>query len=279
MPPIPEYQIYKPIKRIIKQYPEFARLYEYTDPIRPRSAGYEAISSRIRSGVSFANPLGLIDSLRRSKTTIADIVICNKFDMFATFTFNGSDENKKKYDYRSTTHRQNPDECKHKISVWLHNQKRIHGPFSYLIVPEFHKDGKSLHFHALLYGYKGKVIPRSNANGTQMSHKGTKIFRIKSYKLGHSDLKHIPQTSTDLLKISKYIRKYITKDMPQFAGKKRYWCSTGLDRPIKTQNPNIHPSQIFDFVEPYTFKNLTITTAQGTIKLLTKEKTPHGQPR
>ncbi|HSW77923.1 MAG TPA: hypothetical protein VLG36_03935 [Candidatus Chromulinivoraceae bacterium] len=168
-------------------------------------------------------------SLRRAKSEIQDIVLCNKFDMFATFTFNGDTKNVDKFGY--TVHdRQNPSELKNVMSNWLKSQQKQHGRFDYVIVPEYHKDGKSIHFHALFYGYNGMLTD----GGIQ--DKGQTVWNIASYKAGHSTVKMIRQTSDDIGRIGSYVTKYITKDMPLFAGKKRYWCSRGFARPTKGHN-------------------------------------------
>jgi hypothetical protein len=248
---IPEREIYQTIHSYIKQYPEFARLYEYDSPVEARLSGFELKNPKKRAKSAFTNPVALLDSLRRSKTHISDIVLSNRFDMFCTFTF---DPNK--------TNRQDPDLCKKKMSKWLKNQREKWGAFDYLIIPEFHKDKKSLHFHALFNNYKGKTTT------TGKLHKGKQLYSIKSYKLGFSDLKYINQTDQDIQKVSSYIKKYITKDMPQFAGKKRYWCSTNLNRPKIQHNPELDPFTRQTFQRIYELKNLTISFAQGTIPTL-----------
>ena len=102
-------------------------------------------------------------SLRRTKTNVEDIVLCNKFDLWCTFTFD-----KRRVD------RYDANRCKSIIRMWLHNQ-RSHSPnLKYLIVPEFHKKceeciklkekvcihtdrPKAIHFHALIANYNGKL--------------------------------------------------------------------------------------------------------------------------
>lgn len=259
-----QYHPTPPIQAIIKQYPTFARHYSYKMPYKQPMAGLDDISGSKSARGSFENPIAFVDSVRRSKTRISDIVLSNHFDMFATFTFNGNIENTQKFGY-VVTDRTNPIECKNKMSKWLKNQREIHGRFSYLIIPEFHKDNESLHFHALLNNYRGKISPT-------VQHHGKQLYTIDSYKLGHSDLKHIDQTPEDYLKVASYIKKYITKDMPHFGDKKRYWCSKELIRPQKIINPEMTDEQLLKFYRKYTTSTLTISEALGTIPVTSTYK-------
>lgn len=148
-------------------------------------------------------------SIRRTKTTISDIVKCNEFDYFCTFTFD-----------RRKVDRYNIGRCKHVMSNWLHRQ-RLHSPeLHYLIVPEFHKD-KALHFHALIKGYNGRLKDSGKTKN------GRKIYNIPGYRSGFSTAVAIDNHYA----VSSYIKKYITKDMPVIHGKKRYWISRNLVRP------------------------------------------------
>jgi hypothetical protein len=110
-------------------------------------------------------------SIRRTKTLISDYTLCNEFDLFATFTF--SPEKSDRF---------NPDAVKLQMANWLRNQRNRTGKFPYLIVPEFHKDGKALHFHAPFKDYKGEL---EDAGRT---HKGRQLYHFKSYTLGTSQL-------------------------------------------------------------------------------------------
>jgi len=159
-----------------------------------------------------------IRSLRRSRTLIRDYAISNDFELFATFTFSP-----KKSD------RFNPDAVKLQMANWLRNQRNRNGRFKYLVVPEFHHDRKALHFHALLGGYKGELVEVGK------SHKGRKIYYFKSYTLGHNTALKIDNLDA----VSRYLCKYISKDMPQFRDKRRFWMSLNLERPRVVDNPDM----------------------------------------
>lgn len=176
-------------------------------------------------------------SVRRVRTTISDIILCNTFDYFATFTFDP-----KKSD------RSNLSLSKLKMSQWLQSQKKSHSPdLKYLIVPEHHKKCndcsiaridcphpdkiKPIHFHALLKNYNGMMKDSGKKS------KGRSIYNITSYRGGFSTAVPIDQNTPA---VANYVKKYITKNMPRFSGKKAYWCSNGLTRPVSLgYNTNI----------------------------------------
>lgn len=229
-----------------KVYPTFLKHIVYDYPRLVQQKGYEPlIENKIKNKkISESTPQTKIESLRRSRTVISDLVLCNQFDQFATFTFKKD--------------RQNIQKCKEKMSYWLKSQQKQYGKFKYLIVPEFHKDGKSLHFHALMSGYKGRLVPaHTRINNRQ-------VFNIRSYNYGFSTL----VTIDDVAKVSSYVRKYITKDMPIFMGKKRYWCSTGLLRPRIYENLQLENNPFIELEQTYNEKGFTIYKSTATIKLL-----------
>ena len=141
---------------------------------------------------------------------------CNDFTLFITFTF----------DPKKTKDRYSPRVVKRQMRNWLKNQQRRYGKFSYLIVPERHKDG-ALHFHALFAGYTGKLVDSGK------KRHGKTSYNLTGYTLGHTQASIID----DSQKAMNYLRKYITKDMPLFPGKHRYWASKGLRRPQVIDNP------------------------------------------
>jgi hypothetical protein len=117
------------------------------------------------------------------------------------------------------------------MSKWLENQQEHKSKFGYLIIPEYHHKG-GLHFHAMLKSYPGNLIPAvRHLTRKNYLYKGKQVYNIKSYKNGFSTILLIPENPTDHAKVSNYLKKYITKDMPQFPGSKRYWSSRDLIRP------------------------------------------------
>jgi len=141
---------------------------------------------------------------------------------------------------------------------WLENQKQIHGQFNYLIVPEYHKDGRAIHFHALLANYPGNTVE----TGTDKNNR--RLQNISSYKLGHSTLVDIDQDEQSTNRISNYVRKYITKEMPLFDGKKRYWCSKGLIRPQKVPGRDVMEYDLSSFEKYFEKNRITVYTSKQT---------------
>lgn len=173
-------------------------------------------------------------SVRRTKSVISDLVICNEFDLFVTFTF--SPNKVDRYDVNA---------CKRVMHNWLmRNKMRDRSPnLKYLIVPEFHKKceecvtaridlcvhfnrPKALHFHALIKNYNGKLKDSGKLQ------KGRKVYNLTGFRSGHTTACKIDNHEA----VGNYVKKYITKDMPLLYAKKRYWASRGLVRPHKHVN-------------------------------------------
>ena len=209
------YVVNQEIQMFMKVYPSFCRLFQYANPVYVKRFDWgERKSYYGEKKIKFAVDPDEVErnSLWRAKTNFMDIALSNEFDLFVTFTF--------------AMHRYDIDRCKKRMAYWLNNQRILHGNFKYLIVAEYHKDG-ALHFHALLSGYKGDV------QTSGIFKRGREVFNIKSYRAGHTEAYKID----NLRKTAAYMAKYLTKDMPKFKGKQRYWCSNKLNRPVKVVNP------------------------------------------
>lgn len=240
----PEFAIYQNVSTITKIYPDFVRVYKFAQPLSSRLGGYE-LNGKQKTVLSISTLLledNFERSLRRSKTVLTDLVLSNNFDMFATFTFA-----KDRYDI---------DLIKSRMSAWLKAQARKHGTFEYLIVPEFHKDRKALHFHALFANYKGNLVDSKHLIN------GRKSYQFSEYDLGFNSCVKID----NIQKVGSYVKKYITKDMPQFSGKKRYWCSRELKRPLvfKNNSPLDNPFLKFELV--FEKKTLSIFDARVNMR-------------
>lgn len=183
-------------------------------------------------------------STRRTKKRISDYALCNAFDMFVTFTFRDD--------------RTNNERTRQQMRDWLKNQRNRNGKFQYLLVPEFHKDGEALHFHALFNAYPGKLTRATHqATNRPILQKGKQIYTLNSYTLGFNNVKLLGQYDEDRSRVAAYIQKYITKDMPVFHGKQRYWASKGLLLPRVEDNPQ----EWYQYIEP----DWQTETANGTI--------------
>lgn len=238
-----QYEVYQEIKSVIKVYPDFVRLISYGEPVLIRRFDYDERrfnpdkEPKTKTDVDEEDYEAI--SIRRAKTNLIDLTLCNNFDLFTTFTF--------------AKDRQNVDDKKRKMGYWLNNQRILHGKFKYLIVPEFHKDKKSLHFHGLFSGYNGTLIDSSKTKN------GRTIYNITSYRAGFTTAVKID----DREKVAGYVAKYITKDMPKFKNRQRYWCSNGLIRPLKIVNPKLTEQDKAIFSSIYKDKQKEILEFRG----------------
>lgn len=156
-------------------------------------------------------------SINRTINKIYEIARSEDWEYFITFTFNPN-----KVD------RQNYDDVTTKLKNCMYYLKSNFAPdLKYLLVPELHKDKKSFHFHGVL----------SNVGDLDFINSGIKIndtdyiYNLEQYYLGFSNCTKVKDTK----KISHYICKYITKDLCSVTqGKKRYWASRNLNKPIET---------------------------------------------
>lgn len=211
-----------PYQKLDEGFETVAKHFSTKPPISPED--FEKLPDEAKKHIRDREADTLDRSIRRTKSVIKDIALCNKFEWFATFTFKRD--------------RNDIDKCKQRMIGWLKRQKKASELFEYLIVPELHKDGESIHFHALIRGYNGKVVKAQNPKtGLELIKKGREVFDFQNYTLGHSEVYAIGGTPLDQIKTSFYLMKYIRKDMPIFANKRRYWSSKTLAKPVVIENP------------------------------------------
>jgi len=152
------------------------------------------------------------DSVNRSINKIYDIARANEWKWFVTLTFNP--EKVDSFDYAA---------CTKKLSKWLAKLKEKDKEMKYLVIPEKHKSGR-YHFHALLSDCCNIKFVESG----KLTDSGLTIYNIGNYKLGFTTAIEVYNSDG----ISKYICKYITKDLASTTkGKRRYWASKNVDKP------------------------------------------------
>lgn len=192
-------------------------LYRYTDQIakltvcpRVRKPGYElaeGCKSFTRKGEA-GNEEKLPENVRRAKSKVFELALCNDFDYFCTLTFSPN-KVKDRYDLEG---------CMKSFSKWLnnYNNRRVGASVKYVLLPEEHKDG-AWHLHGLISG-----IPNGDLHEFQYDEhlptqirneiaKGNRVFQWIAYdsKFGYCTLS--PVRSKDA--VAKYITKYITKEL------------------------------------------------------------------
>lgn len=150
-----------------------------------------------------------IDNMKRARQKVFDLCRSNHFDWFVTLTLNK--EIVDRYDY---------DACRNelkKFTKWLTENE-----YEYVIVPEQHKDG-AYHFHGLIQGDLD-VTEALDSNNNIIQN----VYWVKAYSSGYTTATKIK----DDKRVSTYITKYLAKDMTVPKGRKRYWASQGLTKPI-----------------------------------------------
>ena len=215
------------IHNVAKEYPDMIKITVYHEPklyMEPKC------TKRDKHLVDDSTYLPTISSISRTKTLIKDIIICNDFDYFCTFTFDPKKINSFSY-----------GKCLHSMSTWLHHQadrsRERHQIFKYLVVPERHKSGR-WHFHALISGYTGSLRPSKVKTGT-----GRPVYNITSFRSGFTTATPIDDAEA----VGFYVSKYITKDFIKTFNQRRFFASRNLIRPVKRSNTSIlkHTLPIF----------------------------------
>lgn len=166
----------------------------------------------------FAN---LNRAVRRAKIACFDMIQCNPdLDAFATLTL-----------APGTVDRTDWDECYNLMRSWLSNRVQ-RSDLRYIIVPEYHKDGKSIHFHAVCNSAALRLDAARYANtGRLIKRNGKQVYNIADFSAGYSTVLLISgENSVD--KVSKYIFKYMGKQMGARIGGRYYLHGGQLMQPI-----------------------------------------------
>lgn len=194
-------------------------------------------------------------SVNRSKRNLYHIARSNKWDFFITLTFN-----------RQDTDASNYDEVSKKVRNWLSNIKKRASPeFKYIVVPEFHKDGKNYHFHGLIANIGNLDISDSG----KIDKSGKVIYNLPEWKWGFSTATKIESNE----RVTNYLGKYITKDlMNRLKYKKRYYASQNVFlAPVYEEY--INRDDLYDYFEAEKIKSLkTIGTGFNRITYFEVDK-------
>jgi len=224
------------VTSVASYYIGYARVYIPNVPIYKTESNWELSTiAKVNVGKSDAktsNESPQERSIRRSKRLVSDYLACNRFQLFVTITFRGK-------------HRHDLVHVKQKFNTWIKNQRDRNGKFKYVFVAEYHKDG-ALHFHGVLANYNGRLRPSRNAKTGRLLYgkNSNQLYDLAEFKSGFTRVEKIGESVDDHARVGSYIRKYITKDMVDIFGKKRFWASQKLSKPIYKLNPkNIFPSK------------------------------------
>ena len=202
----------------------------------------------------------MIRNYKTAHRRLYDKIQCNRqLNLFVTLTLNEQEISRTDY-----------GEIIKKLSTWLDNRvRRDH--LAYILVPEYHKDGKSIHFHGVM-----------NENGLHLVNSGHKrngktVYNVEDFPYGFTTAIRItnPKNGDAGDAISKYVHKYMSKalkevghDLEKARALKiggRYYLSGGAL--TQAQFKYAH----FDFLAVDEIEGFRIEEAGLTLKILTAD--------
>lgn len=96
-----------------------------------------------------------------------------------------------------------------RLSVWLDNRVRRRG-LKYLLVPEYHKDGVSIHFHGFMNSAAMKLVDSGH------KQKGRKVYNVADFDFGFTTAVMLDDNREHA---AFYCYKYITKETVRIGGR------------------------------------------------------------
>lgn len=161
---------------------------------------------------------------RRARIRAMDFILCNPdLDTFGSLTF---DPDQVQRDSWETTYGA--------ARTWLSNRVQ-RNDLKYVMVPEYHKDGKSIHFHAVMNSAALDLIEaRYPKSGRLMKKRRPgelkQLYNLTDWK-GFSSLEQITgDGSRD--KVAKYIFKYMGKQLGQRIGGRYFLHGGSMASPV-----------------------------------------------
>lgn len=168
---------------------------------------------------------------QRAKSNLKDLILCNDFRYFITLTL--SPDKIERSDYQQIIK---------KLNVFLNNAVQRKG-LQYIIVPEFHKDNKNIHFHGLINsalnltdsgtvtveGHK-KPIKTTTYSRYYKGKPAHIVYNIPQWTLGYTTAIEV---YGDKMAVARYIGKYLEKDFTKVGGR-YYLHSSNLQLPVVT---------------------------------------------
>lgn len=160
-------------------------------------------------------------AVHRAKIQCFDYIQCNpQLDTFVTITFSKEFVDRTSYDAIFDI-----------MKPWLGNRVARNG-LCYILVPEYHKDKQSIHFHGLFNSAALKLVAaRSPKNGRLLKTCiGKQIYNVQDFPAGFTTAVKIDGESC-IDKVSKYIFKYMGKQVGQKIGGRYYLHGGKLSSP------------------------------------------------
>ena len=163
---------------------------------------------------------GSLQSWNRAQKRAYDYIRCNPdLNMFVTLTFDPEQVD-----------RQSWGNIVSKINDWLDNRVRRRG-LKYILCPEYHLDGQSIHFHGLMNDSGLKLVNAVNPRtGGKLYRNGKTVYNIEDFPFGFTTA--IRVTGAEASKAcAGYIFKYMRKQGGQRIGGRYFLAGGELVRP------------------------------------------------
>lgn len=266
------------VSDIVKEYPGMLKIVIYHNDYK-----LPGLKSQNQEKKQAKKEDSIHRSLRRSKTTIKDIMLSNRFDLWCTFTYNCRNchpkcDNKPCTCLPSTCKRYDLYYTQKTLQNWFRNQRRHSPELKYLAVPEYHKNG-AIHFHCMISGFNGRL----KDSGKRTKHNQT-VYNAPGYYSGWTEFVKIGERfdsenyEEDYQRVINYLTKYVTKDMPKVHGRRRFLVSEGLIRPVTTVNgvtslglqkliQNHKPTFINEYLEVQKHRKQAVITRSPQLEL------------
>lgn len=228
-----------------------------------RRPGFEEINPKKKTQKGAAGNSGKLNrNVKRAKSTVYELALCNDWEWFVTLTF---DKEKVSSRYAFT-------ELMASFRKWLSNYKSRRGlpNFRYLVVPEQHSDG-AWHLHGLLSGIPERDLHAFSLDETipykirERLSQGVPVYNWTTYsrKFGYTTLERVQSHEA----VCKYITKYITKDLYRAVSQLNahmYYASAKLNRAELLHSGSI----LRDFTPDFENDYVKIKNAASPVDLL-----------
>lgn len=190
-------------------------------------------------------------NLSRAKNAVYELAMCNPWEYFGNFTMDSKKHDR--FDLKGYYR---------KFSQWIRDyNKKYNISIKYLFIPEKHKDG-AWHMHGFLFGIPlDHLTPFKEGDLTESGKPIPRDLWENGYLNWVAYMKKFGWNSFGIIgnheAISKYITKYISKDLNesvQEVNAKSYYCSRGLEKATEVSRGYLAVSikdSSCDFVNDY----------------------------
>lgn len=151
---------------------------------------------------------------KRARRRAFDLMMCNSLDLFVTLTLDASKISRTEW-----------GDIVPRFNTFLDNMVRRHG-LRYILIPEFHADGRSIHFHGLM---NSSALTLVNSG---VKHHGKTVYNVENWKYGFTTAQRVGKTPEDQIKTAKYCFKYMTKAAGRKVGGRYFYHGGILHSPI-----------------------------------------------